>query len=51
MAKENFIIIIDGIHFEKEQQFVVLPKAFDEETMVKVGTTPRCEPFTKFEEE
>jgi hypothetical protein len=32
-------------------QFVVLPKVFDEKTMVKIGTIPRCEPFTKFEEE
>jgi hypothetical protein len=31
--------------------FVVLPKAFDEKTMLKIGTIPRCEPFTKFEEE
>ena len=48
MAKED--ITIDGNPFKKGEQFVVLPKAFDEKTMVKIGTIPRCEPFTKFVE-
>ena len=45
-AKKN--LTIDGNRLKKGEQFVVLPRAFDEKTMVKIGTIPRCEPFTKF---
>ena len=49
MGKKN--LKIDGNRYKKGQQFVILPKIFDEKTMLKIGTIPRCEPFTKFEEE
>jgi hypothetical protein len=30
---------------------LVLPKVFDEKTMVEIGMISRCEPFKKFDEE